>query len=126
MKLIRLVVLLVTAASVACAPPAPKVAGRNANLITFEELQSAVQTNLYEAIHSLRPAFLRSRGRSTFEPGVSEYPTVYQDGQRFGDIQTLRQMSTEHVREVRYLNATNAATKYGMNLTAGVIEVVSR
>ncbi|HWL39139.1 MAG TPA: hypothetical protein VNO75_02795 [Gemmatimonadaceae bacterium] len=127
MVLIRPVLLLLAAAGIACAPPASSGrAARNANLITQAELTASGHTNLYDAIANLRPAFFRSRGRSTFDNTVSDYPPVYQDGQRYGEIETLRSISIEHVKQVRFLSASDATTKYGTNHTAGAIEVVTR
>lgn len=127
MRLIRPVLLLVATFALACAPAtAGRTTMRNKNFISQEELQAARYSNLYDAINTLRPAFLRSRGRNTFDPNVTEYPAVYQDGQRFGELQILKTMPLDQVKSVRYLSAPDATTKYGSNHTAGVIEVTTR
>jgi hypothetical protein len=98
----------------------------NSNFITQEQLAATKHSNLYDAIYAIRPTFFRSRGRSSLDPAIQEFPAVYQDGQRFGELAVLRTMSPEGVRSVRYLTAPEATTRYGMNHTAGVIEVTTR
>lgn len=126
MMSIRPVLLLATAAAIACAPPAASGERRNTNVITQEQIAASQATNAYEAISRVRPTFLRSRGRTTINAAVSEYPEVYLDGQRYGDIEILKTLSVEHVMEIRFLSSSDATTRFGTGHTAGVIEVITR
>lgn len=123
---IRPVLTVFAAVAVACAPPSNPGNTRDSNVITREELSASKSLNAYDAIKNLRPNFLRARGTNTFDPVVSTEPTVYVDGQRFGDITNLRSMSVDLIAEIRLLRASDATIKYGTNHTTGVIEVTTR
>lgn len=123
---IRPVVLLLTATAVACAPPASSSRTRNANVLTADEIAASQATTAYDAIRNLRPNYLRSRGTHTFEPGAVQAPHVFLDGQKYGDLESLKTMSAQAIREIRFLNASDATTKYGTGYTHGIIEVSTR
>ena len=99
------------------------------NLITRDEIAATRLDNAYEAVQRLRPAFLRARtiAGSTQNAGgstvVQDYPVVYLDGLRKGGPDYLRTIPTREVAEIRYLSSTDATTRYGMNVPAGVIDV---
>lgn len=123
---IRPVLILAATAAIACAPPAATSERRDINVITRDEIAASQAMNAYDAISHIRPAWLRSRGRSTFNPGVSEYPQVYLDGQRYGEISILKSMGIDNLSGFRFLSASDATTKFGTGHTAGVIEVLTR
>lgn len=125
MTWIRPVVLLVTATAIACAPAATGGKARNHNVLTSEEIAASQATTAHDAIKNLRPMFLRSRGQTTLE-GTGQSAHVFLDGQKYGDIETLKTMSVQTVREIRFLSASDATTKYGTGYTAGIIEVWTR
>jgi len=122
----RSILIFLSAAAIACAPPSGTRTARDVNVITRQELEAAVAPNAYDVIQNLRPSYLRTRGTQTLDPTVSSQASVYLDGQRFGDITTLRSMTVDAIEEIRYLNPSMATTKYGTNHTAGVIEVTTR
>lgn len=94
------------------------------NLITEAELASVPSGNLYEAIEKIRPAMLRSRGQASFSgPSVNDYPEVFVDGRKYGDITSLRSIVTSQVGGVRYYGSSDAAAKFGMISGSGVISV---
>jgi hypothetical protein len=126
MRFTRTFLLLVATIALACAPASGRGPMRNQSLITGDELAATKYSNLYDAIQALRPNFLRSRGRNSFDPDQTEFPIVYLDGQRFGEIGILKSMPLERVIAIRSLSASDATTKYGTNNTSGVIEVVTR
>ena len=122
----RSILIFLSAAAIACAPPSGTRSVRDANVITRQELDASVARNAYDAIQNLRPTFLRSRGTQTFDPTVSTQAAVYFDGQRYGDITSLKSMTIDNLDEIRYLNPSLATSKYGTNHTAGAIEVTTR
>ncbi|HLA14370.1 MAG TPA: hypothetical protein VJZ25_05040, partial [Gemmatimonadaceae bacterium] len=66
-------------------------------------------------------------GPHTLQPGGGvPMAHVFLDGQRYGDIETLKTMPVQTIREIRYLSASDATTKYGTGYTNGVIEVYTR
>jgi hypothetical protein len=122
----RSLLIFLSAAAIACAPPSGTRTTRDSNVITRQDLEGSIGRNAYDAIESLRPNFLRSRGTQTFDPTVSAQAAVYLDGQRYGEVTALRSIQVDTIHEIRYLSASNATSKYGTNHTAGVIEVTTR
>ncbi len=93
---------------------------RNSSLITAEELSELSVSNALEAVRRLRPAWLRARGRSGL-------PVIYRNGTRWGgDPRSLEGIRVNVITEMRYLNASDATTRYGTGFTGGVILVVTR
>jgi len=85
--------------------------------ITQGEIQEAIAGDAFDAVQRLRPRWLRPRmGEST--------PMVYMRNQRYGGIEWLRMIRCENVYEIRYVNARDATTRWGMGHSAAVIEVV--
>ena len=85
--------------------------------ITQGEIQRAIAGDAFEAVQRLRPRWLRPRmGEST--------PLVYMRNQQYGGIEWLRNFRCENVYEIRYVNARDATTRWGMGHSAAVIEVV--
>jgi hypothetical protein len=133
MRRIVIATLVLGAAVSACSKPAtqadPTATPRSSpNLITRDEITSTTMENAYDAIQRLRPAFLRPRsiaGTAQTANGsqAQSYAVVFIDGLRKGGLEYLRAIPTREVAEVRYLNATDATTRYGMNVPAGVIDV---
>ena len=92
------------------------------NLITTEELEEArtdVQ-NLYAVIERLRPNWLVSRG-STMRERID--PVVYVDGTRYGELESLRQITIVAVLEVRWISASESTFQYGTGHAGGIIAV---
>lgn len=138
----RIVVALVALSVLACGGggPAPEGAPRpargSANVITEEEIAAGTYETALDAIRSLRPAMLVARGRSMTQsssnPGVSEAGAAtvgivaYLDGVRLNDLSALSTIPAIRVREIRYLNARDATTRYGGGHGSGAIVVVSK
>lgn len=99
---------------------------RDPNLLTREEIEAAHDTNLYDVIARLRPNFLRFRGRTTIRAEANDYATVFLDGQRYGDLTSLRSIVIQSVTRVRFLGAGDAVTRYGKQYGGGVIDVSTR
>jgi hypothetical protein len=116
---------LVATVVLACAPPATAHSGRDANVITKEEIASVQVANLYDVVTRLRPNFLANRGQSTLRGADNGYPKVYLDRSPLGDIQALKTLSPNGIREIRYYNGAEASSKFGLDNTSGAIEVLS-
>ncbi len=119
-----------SAAAPATAKKPPK--GR-ANLITEEEiafLGGTVQT-AYGIVQRLRPAMLRVRsgnasGGSSGDVGSNDI-AVYLDNQRMaGGVRALEDITLSQIKEIKYLNASDATTLFGTNNTAGAIQVIGK
>jgi hypothetical protein len=123
------VVLLGVLAGCASAPAAETAAAprRQANLITYEEIQSRAQArDAFDAIQALRPNWLRPRGQQSLSDPTAGTVVVYLDGARFGGPDALRQVAVQNILSAQYLNAGDATARFGTGHTGGVILIVSR
>ena len=98
----------------------------DSRLITAEEIaEKTAPQNALDLIRALRPAWLNGRGPTTImmqENGVS----VYVDGARRGSAEELRLIPRDQIEEMRFLSASEAQGRYGMDNVGGVIEVKTR
>ena len=59
---------------------------------------------------------------------IQQFPVedlVFIDEQRMGGLATMRGLPVENVREIRYVAARDATTRWGTGYTAGVILIVT-
>jgi hypothetical protein len=122
------VTLALLAGTAACASTGGTSAARtrDRNRITSDELRATVSTNLYEAIHTLRPQWLVKRGNRSLTPEMEGDIVVYQDVTRLGDPESLRGIAVADVQEAHFLSPTEATTRYGTGHVHGAIVVVMR
>lgn len=104
---------------------------RQANVISLEEIEAIRNeaSDAYAIIQRLRPQFFRVRGSVVVDPArAGEYrgPKVIVDGSPRGDLEALRQISSIAVKQIRYLNASDATTQYGTGYDGGAILVTTR
>jgi hypothetical protein len=127
---VRYLYLLASTAILGCAPASssPGTPGgvqvpRTASYLTGEEIvaANADALNVYDAIARLRPNWLASHGVAV---QGSEYAVAYLDGQPYGDLNSLRNIHSYQVADVRYYDITQAGARFGIRGgTGGVIEV---
>jgi len=99
---------------------------RKANLLTAEEIVAANAdvATAYDALSRLRPLWLSPRGATSFNTPDTDLPTVFVEGQLYGDLNSLRNIQAYHVADIRYYNSAEAGGIFGLRGgTAGVIEV---
>jgi hypothetical protein len=146
LSLLALGVLLVPALATAQASKPPK---KERNRISQEELAQSIDRYavLYDAIRQMRPHFLEANRRGPRSTGISSaateaqgaapgrmasagsgsgavnFPTVYVDGVRSGELDILKTINTSGVVEVRYYSANEAETEFGPRNEGGVIAV---
>lgn len=60
--------------------------------------------------------------RSAEDPGI----VVYLDRQRYGGLQTLREIPIATVEEIRFLNVGEANSLFGMGHPHGVIQIITK
>jgi hypothetical protein len=118
----------VLAASIACASTGTSASGvrRDPNLISEQEIATSNGSNAYEVVSRVRPAFLKQRGQTTITQGGSMYATVYVNSQQYGDVTSLRGISADQIREIRYYNASEAVAKFGSQNGTGVIQIITK
>jgi hypothetical protein len=122
--------LVAVVAVLGCASSAGNKTGSlpRSNFLTAEEIAShhADINTAYDAIARLRPNWLAPHGiTSGVDNGAgTEYALVFVDGQRYGDINTLRGIPAYHIGNVRYYNVTEAGARFGIHGgSSGAIEV---
>ena len=136
MSLIRISIAALLVLSASCASKSadtnkevgavqPK-ARRNPNVISQEELQAPAITSrdALSAIRSLRPNFFSYRGPTgSSEPGAGEVQISHDYGP-LQPVSTLKSLNTFGLVEVRYLNAEDAALRFGLNANGGPVIVL--
>ena len=118
--------LVVPLVLLGCAPHAHPSGSYDSNLITEDEIVASHASTAYDAIHKLRANFLSSRGKLTFYDEASPMPTVYVDGQRYGDFSLLTTIPADVVATIRLYRSWDATTRFGMNNMGGVIAITTR
>jgi hypothetical protein len=109
------------------------------SVIERAEMETSTATNAYALIQSRRPNWFRTRGTQSFrEQGqvrgqgqreaASVVPgeltiVVYLDNAKLGSINELRGVALDHVRSIRFLDATAATQRWGGGHTHGAILV---
>ena len=96
------------------------------NLITAEEIAESGRsfTSVLDIVESLRPAMLRARGSD--RNGNSTPMVAFLDDFRVGDVSALREVPADEVKEIRYFNASDAATRWGILGAGGAIQVIRK
>jgi hypothetical protein len=121
--------LIAVAVTLACAPATPSVTGgfpRRTNILTADEIAAAHADNAsaYDAVSRLRPNWLAAHGVAAHG---NEYAVVFFDGQRYGDLASLRNIPAAQVGDIQYYDVTQAGATFGIKGdTGGVIEVRSK
>jgi hypothetical protein len=102
---------------------------RRSQVIMQEEIRASGMTgNAYEVISRLRPNFLVSRGPTSLgnAQNTSMYANVYVDGAEFGDINSLRNIDSGQIFEIRLYSSGEAQTKFGLGNSNGVIAITTK
>lgn len=104
----------------------PVAARGSANVIIAEEIAGAGVADALQAVRLLRPAMLRGRSGSGNDQSGSADIVVYLDGVKSGGPQSLDQVTAISIREIRFLNAADATTRYGTGHPMGAILVSTK
>ena len=100
---------------------------KDPNVISADELASRSTLTARQAIEQLRPQFLRTRGTTTLgNAQTGDVIWVYLDGTRMGTLEVLNSLSVHEIREIRYLNPSEATNRYGTGHVQGAILVTRK
>ena len=91
--------------------------------ISPKEIQNADANTAYDLVRQLRPHWLKGRGIKSLHRNQASYPVVYVNSSRHGDVYSLSTISANHIAEIRFFNAGDAALEYGLDHAAGAILV---
>lgn len=105
------------------AAPAARRPRRDRNKITAEELAGRTEADLLSYLQGARPQWLRVRGKGSIN--LSEEVWVYRDGVKIGGVGALRQIRTNEIREIQYMDGPQATQRYGLDHGAGAIFVLT-
>jgi len=99
---------------------------RNPYVIVTEELQdpTIASRDALTAIRQLRPAFFNSRGPRSLRKSAAGQLQITQD---YGPLQPWNALSgidTRSLVEVRYLDAVEATSRFGINTNGGPVLVL--
>jgi hypothetical protein len=109
---------------------APRAPSRQADVITEAEIASraAEASNALQVVQKLRPQMLRGRGK--FSPADSSeagsLPRVVVDDVSYGTIENLSNLNASAVKEIRFISAADATTRWGTGYPGGVILVTMK
>jgi hypothetical protein len=93
------------------------------DVISEAEINAGVYQNALEAVRSLRPAMLRSRGTTAGGGPL----VLYVDNVKMVDLMNgLSTIPANRVKEIRYINAGDATTRWGTGHASGVIFVTTK
>lgn len=97
----------------------------SANVITFAEVENAPQdaATAYDIVSRLRPMMMRPRNQTAGQRGDEFGVIVFVEDVRLGDVEQLRTVMRGTIYEIRYINATDATTRWGTGYSNGVILV---
>ena len=122
--LLLLVCLIASCARARVASDAQEEDRSSGNRLIRQDILGSGERTLYDVIERLRPRWLRVRSITSVRGPVPI--VVYHDNVRVGGIATLRSLRPEGIQEVRFISASDATTRWGMGLSSGAIEVISR
>jgi hypothetical protein len=97
---------------------------RRSNALTQEELLATQRPTLYDALSVLRPNWLADRSPVSFENPRAGQVRVYLEAVDAGGVNYLRQIRVGEVLSVQFLNATEAAQRFGLRTNSGPVILV--
>lgn len=101
---------------------APRSVRGPSDLITEAEINAGTNyQNALEAVQYLRPQMLRPRSGAGAQAVV-----LYVDDVRMNDMNGLSTVPTNRVKEIRFINARDATTRWGTGHDSGVILVTTK
>ena len=109
---------------------APRAPSRQQDVITDAEIaeRAADASTALQVVQKLRPQMLATRGRfsPTDSTETGSRPRVVVDGVAFGTIENLANVNPMSIREIRYLSASDATTRFGTGYVGGAIVVTTK
>lgn len=127
MRTLTLAILLAVAPAWACVSSTASQGasvGSDRYRITREELIKLPSGSALDAVERLHRDWLQSRSVTGRSDIGRTYPEVFVDGRPFGPVDSLQQLGTETIEEIRFISPADATTRFGTGYSAGIIEVL--
>ena len=99
----------------------PRAVRGPSDVISEAEINAGVYNNALEVVQNLRPNMLRPRSGAGAQPVM-----LYLDDIRMNDMSGLATVPAQRVKEIRYINARDATTRWGTGHDSGVILVTTK
>jgi hypothetical protein len=109
----------------ACTSARPAGPPRQADVLTSDEIRGALKNNAYEVVAVLRPHWMQRRGQISFQNPEAGQVIVYLNGMRVGGAEYLRQLSVLDVVSMRFISATEAGARFGIQQNGGAAILVN-
>jgi hypothetical protein len=94
-----------------------------ADVISEAEINAGVYQTALEIVQNLRPNMTRPRGSTAQGP----VPVVlFVDDVRMGELNGMANIPASRVKEIRYISARDATTRWGTGVGSGVILVTTK
>ena len=106
--------------------PVSRDRGGLRNVITQAEIDSTHAANVYDVIARLRGDFLHDRGRISIKTDQHERAIVFLNNQEYGIPETMRNIPTTRISEIRFYSGTDAVIRFGAQYGGGVIQLIPR
>ena len=99
---------------------------KNGDVITADELAdpSVSAGDAYDAVKRLRPRFLMTRGTLSARNSTAGSVHISVDGGPLLTVENLRNLRPSQIAEMRYLNSSDAAQRFGTNAASGAVIIV--
>ena len=97
---------------------------RQQRLITTAEIDAIRYSSAFEVVQALRPQWLQTRGRTSFNQ--RESVKVYLDDSLLGEPESLRQITARSISSIRFMDGNEATTRWGLDHGHGAIVVSTR
>jgi len=89
------------------------------------DFDNDVGLDVFMIVQRYRPRWLQVRGATTAQ-GPAQIAVIIDGTRQQGSVELLRSIRGSEVDEIRYLNARDATTRYGTDMTGGAIEVITK
>jgi hypothetical protein len=121
--------LAVVAATAGCVRSNTAVApGGDPMVVTEDQIALLRSTDAYDIVAQTHGDFIHSRGRESTNPYVPPIPVhIYVDDTFYSaDINSLRDINSDVVSEIRFYQSYEAEYKFGSGNIGGVIQVITK
>ncbi|MDP2957474.1 MAG: hypothetical protein Q8N53_13705 [Longimicrobiales bacterium] len=121
-----LTVLALSLALSACASAGGRgsTAGTS-DVLTVQDIEPWASQDLFTIVQRMRPAWMQNRAPFT-SLGRATIVIIVNGQRQDGTLELLRDYKGTDVEEVRYLNARDATTRFGTDMTAGAILISTK
>lgn len=97
----------------------------SSTVITEAQIQEIESLDSFSIVQRLRPQWLQVRGMASAQ-GRATIAIIVDGVRQPGGPEVLRSLRGSEVQEMRFMNARDATTRYGTDMTAGAIVVQTR